>query len=139
MQKNGPPGGPGAVGKSNDGEFILPSQQVAFDEPLPNTPLEMGVCRDQVVEPVLYANMVGLSGRTSYIRDPAPLDWSDHDRRKYHQVELQALLGGPMPADTQLVIRALGQRTNDGWLGVVVRQMFRSVPRPGFHSATYKR
>jgi hypothetical protein len=51
------------------------------------------------------------------------MDWSDQDRRKYHHIELQALLGGPIPADTQLVIRALGQRSFDGWLGVVIRQM----------------
>jgi hypothetical protein len=38
-----------------------------------------------------------------------------------------------------LVIRALGQRSFDGWLGVVIRQMFRPVPRPGFHSAVFKR
>jgi hypothetical protein len=136
VQKNGPPGGTGAVGRNNDGEFILPGQQVTFDKSLPGTPLEAGVCRDQMIEPVLYSNIVG---RVSHIRDLAPLDWSDHDRRKYHQVELQALLGGPIPADIQLVIRALGRRTNDDWLGVVVRQMFRSVPRSGFHSATFKR
>jgi hypothetical protein len=103
---------------------------------MPGTLSEEGVCRDQMIEPVLYSNNVG---RVSHIRDPAPMDWSDQDRRKYHQVELQALLGGPIPADTQLVIRALGQRCFDGWLGVVIRQMFRPVPRPGFHSAVFKR
>jgi hypothetical protein len=103
---------------------------------MPGTLSEEGVCRDQMIEPVLYSNNVG---RVSHIRDPAPMDWSDQDRRKYHQVELQALLGGPIPADTQLVIRALGQRSFDGWLGVVIRQMFRPVPRPGFHSAVFKR
>jgi hypothetical protein len=93
------------------------------------------VCRDQMIELVLYSNNVG---QVSHIRDPAPMDWSDQ-RRKYHQVELEALLGGPIPADTQLVIRALGQRSFDGWLGVVIRQMFRPVPRPGFYSAVFKR
>jgi hypothetical protein len=92
---------------------------------MPGTPRKMGVCRDQMIEPVLISST---AGRGSHIRDLAPMDWSDQDRRKYHQVELHALLGGPIPADTQLVIRALGQRSFDGWLGVVIRQMFRPVP-----------
>jgi hypothetical protein len=70
--------------------------------------LQKKVCCDQMIEPVLYSNNVG---RVNHIRDPAPMDWSDQDRRKHRQVELQALLGGPIPADTQLVIRALGQRS----------------------------
>jgi hypothetical protein len=119
-QKNGPPGKEGAVGENVDGESFLPGQQSTFDKSMPGAPSEEGVCRDQMIEPVLYSNNVG---RVSHIRDPAPMDWSDQDRRKYHQVELQALLGGPIPADTQLVIRAFGQRSFDGWLGVVIRQM----------------
>jgi hypothetical protein len=136
VQKNGPPRGEGAVGKKYDGESFLPGQQSTFDKLMSSTLSEEVVCRDQMIEPVIYSNNVG---RVSHIRDPAPMDWSDQDRRKYHQVELQALLGRPIPADTQLVICALGQRSFDGWLGVVIRQMFRPVPRPGFHSAVFKR
>jgi hypothetical protein len=44
-----------------------------------------------------------------------------------------------MPADTLLVIKELGKKASDGWLGVVVRQAFRLVLRPGFHSAVFKR
>jgi hypothetical protein len=127
FRKNGPPGGKGAVGKKYDGESFLPGQQPTFDKSMLGTLSDEGVCRDQMIEPVLYSNNVG---RVSHIGDPAPMDWSDQDRRKYHQVELQALLGGPIPANTQLVIRALEQRSFDGWLGVVIRQMFRPVPRP---------
>jgi hypothetical protein len=119
-----------------DGESFLPGQQSTFDKSMPGTLSEEGVCRDQMIEPVLYSSNVG---RVSHIRDPAPMDWSDQDRKKYHQVELQALLGGPIPADTQLVIRALGQRSFHGWLGVVIRQLFRPVPQSGFHSAVFKR
>jgi hypothetical protein len=136
VQKNGPPRGEGAVGKTYDGESFLPGQQSAFDQSMHGTLLEEGVSCDQMIEPVLYSNNVGW---VSHIRDPAPIDWSDQDRRKYHQVELQALLGGPILADTQLVICALGQRSFDGWLGVVIRQMFWPVPRPRFHSAVFKR
>jgi hypothetical protein len=67
------------------------------------------------------------------------MEWSDQDRKKYHQPELQALLGGPMPADIQLVIKELGRKASDGWCGAVVRQVFRPIPRPGFHSAVFKR
>jgi hypothetical protein len=129
VRKNGPPRGEGAVGKKYDGESFLPGQQSAFNKSMLGTLLEEGVCRDQMIEPVLYSNNIG---RVSHICDPAPMGWSDQDRRKYHQVELQALLRGPIPADTQLVIRALGQRSFDGWLGVVIRQMFRHVPRTNF-------
>jgi hypothetical protein len=37
------------------------------------------------------------------------------------------------------MIRDLGLRPSDGWLRAVIRQMFRPVPRPGFHSAVFKR
>jgi hypothetical protein len=91
-QKNGPPRGEGAVGKNEDGESFLPGQQLTFDQSMPGTPKEMGVCRDQMIEPVLISST---AGRGSHIRDLAPMDWSDQDRRKYHPVEFQALLGGP--------------------------------------------
>jgi hypothetical protein len=100
VQKSGPLGGEGAAGKSNDGKSFLPGQQSTFDKSMSGTPSEEFVCRDQMIEQVLYSNNVG---RVSHIRDPAPMDWSDQDRRKYHQVELQAMLGGPIPADTQVV------------------------------------
>jgi hypothetical protein len=91
VRKNGPPRGEGAVGKKYDGKSFLPGQQSAFDKSMPGTLSEEGVCRDQMIEPVLYSNNVG---RVSHICHPTPMDWSDQDRRKYHQVELQALLGG---------------------------------------------
>jgi hypothetical protein len=89
VRKNGPPRGEGAVGKKYDGESFLPGQQLAFNKSMSGTLLEEGVCCDQMIEPVLYSNNVG---RVSHIRDPAPMDWSDQDWRKYHQKELQALL-----------------------------------------------
>jgi hypothetical protein len=90
-QQNGPPGGEGAVGKNDDGESFLPGQQPTFDNlSMPGTPRETGVCRDQMIEPVLISST---AGRGSHIRDLAPMDWSNQDWRKYHQVELQALLG----------------------------------------------
>ena len=103
---------------------------------MPGTTFENDVWQDQMREPVLYANALG---GVSHIRDLAPVEWSDQDRKKYHQPELQALLGGPMPADTQITIKELGRKSSDGWLGAVVRQVFRPVPRPGFHSAVFKR
>jgi hypothetical protein len=38
-----------------------------------------------------------------------------------------------------LVVRDLGKKSFDGWLRAVIRQVFRPVPRPGFHSAIFKR
>jgi hypothetical protein len=65
-----------------------------------------------MIEPIFYSNAFG---RVSHIRDLAPMKWSDQDQKKYHQPELQALLGGPMPADIQLVIKELGRKASDGW------------------------
>jgi hypothetical protein len=53
VQKNGPPGGEGAVGKDYDGESFLPGQQSTFDKSMPGTLSEEGVCRDQMIEPIL--------------------------------------------------------------------------------------
>jgi hypothetical protein len=94
------------------------------------------VQEDPNTEPGLYSYTVG---RDDHIRDPAPTDRTVQDRTKYHQTELQALLGGPIPADIQLVVRNLGRKSFDGWLRAVIRQVFRLVPRPGFHSAIFKR
>jgi hypothetical protein len=77
------------------------------------------VCLDQMIEPDLLPSRAQIC----HIRDAAPTDWSDQDRKKYHQTELQALLAGPIPAEMQLVIRDLGFRASDGWL--------RAVPRLG--------
>jgi hypothetical protein len=111
--------------KHQDGESKLSGQQSTFDKSMPGTTFETIVCRDQMIEPILYSNAFG---RVSHIRDLAPMEWSDQDRKKYHQPELQALLGGPMPADIQLVIKELGRKASDGWCGAVVRQVFRPVP-----------
>jgi hypothetical protein len=136
-QKNELPTRGEVVGEEySDCESILPDQQSAFDKLMHGTTNEEVVCRDQMIEPILYSSTVG---RVSHIRDPAPVEWPDHDRKKYHQVELQALFGGPIPADIQLVIRELGQRAFDGWLRAVTRQLFRPVPRPGFQSAVFRR
>jgi hypothetical protein len=91
--------------KHQDGESKLSGQQSTFDKSMPGTTFETVVCRDQMIEPVLYSNVFGW---VSHIRVLAPMEWSDQDWKKYHhcQPELQALLGGPMPAGTQLVIKA---------------------------------
>jgi hypothetical protein len=104
---------------------------------MPGTALyEEAVCRDQMIEPDLDISMIS---RVCHLRDMASTDWPNQDREKYHQLELQALLGGPIPTGVQLMIRDLGLRSPDGWLRAVIRQMFRPVPRPGFHSAVFKR
>jgi hypothetical protein len=82
--------------KHQDGESKLSGQQSNFDKSMPGTTFETVVCRDQMIEPVLHSNAFG---RVSHIRDLAPMEWSDQDRKKYHQPELQALMGGPMPVD----------------------------------------
>ena len=84
---------------------------------------------DPDLEPVLHSVS---TRRTDGIRDPAPSTWSVRDREKYHQVELQALLGGPIPADIQNVIRELGHASCDGWLRAVIRQVFRPLPSTWF-------
>jgi hypothetical protein len=114
VRKNGPQGGEGAVGKNNVGESFLPGQQSTFDKSMPGTTVETVVCRDQMIgaSPV-YANIVGRV--RDHICDPTPTDWTDQDRKKYLHSELQALRGGPIPIDTQLVSRELGQKSFDGW------------------------
>jgi hypothetical protein len=137
MRKNDPSEEGEIIGeKHQEGESMLPGLQSTFDKSRPGTTFETVVCRDQMTKPILYSNTYG---RVSHIRDLAPMEWSDQDRKKYHQFELQALLGGPMPADIQLVIKELGKKASDGWCGAVVRQVFRPIPRPGFHSAVFKR
>jgi hypothetical protein len=64
------------------------------------------VQEDPNIEPVLYPYTVG---RADHICDPAPTNWTVQDRIKYHQVELEALLGGPIPANMRLVMRELGK------------------------------
>jgi hypothetical protein len=105
---------------------------------MPGTALyEEAVCRDQMIEPDLCINTIS---RVCHLRDMAPADWLEsQDRKKYHQLELQALLGGPILTGVQLMIRDLGLRSPDGWLRAVIRQMFQPVPRPGFHNAVFKR
>jgi hypothetical protein len=66
------------------------------------TPFTTVVQEDPDIEPILYAPM---NGRADHIRDQAPENWTVHDRQKYHQIDVQALLGGPMPADIQSVVR----------------------------------
>jgi hypothetical protein len=126
------------VGKKRDnGESILPGRQSTFDKSMPGTALyEEAVCRDQLIEPDLRINTIS---RVCHFRDMVPTDWPDQDREKYHQLELQALLGGPIPTGVQFMIRDLGLRFPDGWLRAVIRQMFRPVPRPEFHSAVFIR
>jgi hypothetical protein len=137
MRTDDPPEEGEIIGeKHQDGESKLSDQQSTFDKSMPGTTFETVVCRDQMIEPVLYSNAFG---RVDHIRDLALMEWSDQDRKKYHQPELQALLGGPMPADIQLVIKELGRKASDGWCGAVVRQVFRPIPQPEFHSAVFKR
>jgi hypothetical protein len=56
--------------KHQDGESMLPGQQSTFDKSMPGTTFETVVCRDQMIEPVLYSNAFG---RVSHIRDLAPV------------------------------------------------------------------
>jgi hypothetical protein len=100
------------------------------------TPFTTVVQEDPDVQQMLYAPM---NGRADQIRDQAPENWTIHDRQKYHQIELQALLGEPMPADIQLVVREPGSQSRDDWSRAVIRQVFRPVPRLGSHSAIFKR
>jgi hypothetical protein len=110
---------------------------LTFDKSMPGTTLyEEVVCRDQMIEPDLRINRIS---RVCHLRGMAPTDWPDQDWEKYHQLELQALLGGPIPTGVQFLIRDLGLRSLDGWLRAVIRQMFRPVPRPGFLSVVFKR
>ena len=65
--------------------------------------------------------------------------WSGSDRAKYHRVELQALLGGPYAGqDPEGNSGKLGQKSSDGWLRAVVRQVFTPLPQPGFQSSLYR-
>jgi hypothetical protein len=115
---------------------FLVGQQSTFDKSMQGTTFATVVQEDPNTEPVLYSYTVG---RDDHIRETAPTDWTVQDRTKYHQTELQALLGGPIPADIQLVVRDLRRKLFDGWLRAVIRQVFEPVPRPGFHSAIFKR
>jgi hypothetical protein len=98
VRKNDPPEEATVVGeKRSGGKSISPlGQQSTFDKSMQGTPFTTVVQEDPDVEPILYAPM---NGRADYIRDQAPENWTIHDRQKHHQMELQALLGGPMPAD----------------------------------------
>jgi hypothetical protein len=44
-----------------------------------------------------------------------------------------------LPADIQSVVRELGSQSRDGLSRAMIRQVFRPVPRLGFHSAIFKR
>jgi hypothetical protein len=57
--------------KHQDGEFKLSGQQSTFDKAMLGTMFETVVCRDQMIEPVLYSNAFG---RVSHIRDLAPME-----------------------------------------------------------------
>jgi hypothetical protein len=137
VRRNDPPEEAAVVGeKRSGGKSTSPlGQQSTFDKSMQST-LTTVVQDDPDVEPILYAPM---NGRADHIRDQAPENWTIHDRQKYHQIELQASLGGPMPADIQSVVRELGTQSRDGWSRAVIRQVFRPVPRLGFPSAIFKR
>jgi hypothetical protein len=138
MRKNDPPEEVAIVGEKRvDGESnSLLGQQSTFDKSMQGTTFATVVQEDPDIEPVLYSH---LSDRADHVRDQASEDWTVQDRQKYHQVEVQALLGGPIPADIQSIVRELGNQSSGGWVRAVSRQVFRPVPRPGFHSAIFKR
>jgi hypothetical protein len=138
VRKNDPPEEVAVVGEKRvDGESIsLSCQQSTFDKSMQGTTFATVVQEDPDIEPVLYSHF---SDRADHVRDQAPKDWTVQDRQKYHQVELQALLGGPIPADIQSIVGELGNQSSGGWVRAVSRQVFRPVPRPGFHSAIFKR
>jgi hypothetical protein len=93
-----PPEGYVVVGEKREGgkSVSLVGQQSTFDKLMQGTTFATVVQEDPNTELVLYSYTVG---RDDHIRDPAPTDWTVQDRTKYHQTELQALLGGPIPAD----------------------------------------
>jgi hypothetical protein len=124
MRKNDPPQEVAVVGEKRvDGESIsLSGQQSTFDKSMQGTTFATVVQEDPDIEPILYSH---LSDRANRIRDHAPEDWTVQDRQKYHQVELQALLGGPIPADIQSIVRELGNQSSGGWVRAVSRQVFR--------------
>jgi hypothetical protein len=138
VRKNDPPEEVVIVGEKRvDGESnSLSGQQSTFDKSMQGTTFATAVQEDPDIEPFLYSHF---SDRADHVRDQAPEDWTVQDRQKYHQVELQALLGGPIPADIQSIVRELGNQSSGGWVRAVSRQVFRPVPRPGFHSAIFKR
>jgi hypothetical protein len=138
MRRNDPPEEAAVVGEKRIGDKSTSplGQQSTFDKSMQGTPFTTVVQEDPDLEPVLYAPM---NGRADHIRNQAPENWTVHDRQKYHQIDLQALLGGPMPVDIQAVVRELGTQSRDGWSRAVIRQVFRSVPRLRFHSAIFKR
>jgi hypothetical protein len=138
VRRNDPPEEAAVVGeKRSGGKSTSPlGQQSTFDKLMQGTPFTTVVQEDPDVEPILYAPM---KGRANHIRDQAPDSWTIHDRQKYHQIELQALLGGPMPADIQLVVGELGSQSRDSWSRAVIRQVFRPVPRLRFHSVIFQR
>jgi hypothetical protein len=90
---DGPPEGGVVAGEKREGgkSVSLVGQQSTFDKSMQGTTFATVVQEDPNTEPVLYSYTVG---RDDHIRDPAPTDWTVQDRTKYHQTELQALLGG---------------------------------------------
>jgi hypothetical protein len=98
VRRNDPPEEAAVVGeKRSGGKSTSPlGQQSTFDKAMQGTPFTTVVQKDPDVEPILYAPM---NGRANHIRDQTPENWTINDRQKYHQIELQALLEGPMPAD----------------------------------------
>jgi hypothetical protein len=123
VRKNDPPEEVAIVGEKRvDGESIsLSSQQSTFDKSMQGTTFATVVQEDPDIEPVLYSPF---SDRADHVRDQAPEDWTVQDRQKYHQVELQALLGGPIPADIQSIVRELGNQSSGGWVRAVRSQDF---------------
>jgi hypothetical protein len=97
VRRNDPPEEAAIVGeKRSGGKSISPlGQQSTFDKSMQGTTFTTVVQEDPDLESVLYAP---ISGRADHFRDQAPKNWTVQDWQKYHQVELQALLGGPMPA-----------------------------------------
>jgi hypothetical protein len=138
VRKNDPPKEAAVVEeKRSGGKSTSPlGQQSTFDKSMQGTPFTTVVREDPDIEPVRYAPM---NGRVDHIRDQAPENWTVHDRQKYHQIELQALLRGRMSEDIQSVVRELGTQSRYGCSRAVIRQVFRPVPRPGFHSAIFNR
>jgi hypothetical protein len=93
-----PPEGDVVVGEKREGgKFVsLVGQQSTFNNSMQGTTFATVVREDPNTEPVLYSDAVG---RDDHIRYPAPTGWTVQDLTKYHQTELEALLGGPILAD----------------------------------------
>jgi hypothetical protein len=82
------------IQKDDPGSVNVSNKQVAEDKVAAQLSSD-----DPLKEPNLLQSYT--QGKTNFICDPAPCNWVEKDSAKCHQVELQALLGGPLPRHIQ--------------------------------------